>query len=93
MFGFFNQNYDIHDSNIKSLDIKLIAELNTLPEKIKHAGVGQHEILEIEGNSGEKEKLVVVGNGFTQADVEILADYKELKIFYREDQATSNRTS
>jgi len=84
LFGFFNQNYDIHNHNIKSLDIKLIAELNTLPEKIIPAGAGKHEILELEGNNGQKEKLVVVGNGFTQADMEILLGYEELKIFYRE---------
>ena len=84
LFGFFNQKYEIHDSNTKSLDIKLIAELNILPEKIKPTGTGNHEILELEGNNGQKEKWVVVGNGFTQSDLEMLLGYEELKIFYRE---------
>ena len=82
---FFNQKYEIQDHNIKSLEIKLIAELNILPEKFMPIGNGKFEIMKIENPNGQKEEWVVVGNEFNQADLEKLLDYKELKIFYQKD--------
>lgn len=82
---FFNQNYEIQDVNIKSLKIKLIAELNILPDKFLPIGNGKLEIMKIEQPNGQKEEWVIVGNEFNQVDLEKLLDYKELKIFYQKD--------
>ncbi len=68
------------------------AELNILPEKIrKTTGKGTCEILELEGNNRQKEKWVVVGKEFTPFDLEMLLGYEDLKIFYSEEGATSNK--
>ncbi len=73
---FFEQQPSINDHSIKSIALKLVAEINVTQDNYRP--IGKYEIVE----KGHNEKWVIINEEFNPADIELLSPYKEAKIFY-----------
>ncbi len=81
LLSFFNQKPEIKDNSTKSLKLKLIAEIESLPKNIKTNGKDKFEVIEITEAKDQKTKIVVINDSFTPNDIQQLNDFKELKIY------------
>ena len=80
---FFNQKLELKDNSTKSLNLKLTAEIESLPKNIKTFGEDKFEVIEISEANGKKTKIVVLKDGFIPDDIQQLSDlHDELKIFF-----------
>lgn len=81
LFSFFNQKFDIEDSSIKTLNVKLTAEIEDLPTKYKASGTNKFEVIEVEENNGKELKFVVINDKFEPNDIDKILEWKDLKIY------------
>lgn len=82
LLSFFNQKPELKDNSTKSLKLKLIAEIESLPKDIKTKGTDKFEVIEITEAKDKKTKVVVLKDTFTLNDIQQLNDLKELKIYF-----------
>ncbi len=82
LLSFFNLKPEIKDNSTKSLKVKLIAEIENIPNDIKTSVAGKFEIIEIPVTKDKKTKIVVLNSNFTPNDIQQLTDLKEMKIYY-----------
>ncbi len=81
LFSFFNQKFDIKDSSIKTLKVKLTAEIEYLPTKYKAAGIDKFEVIEVEEEKGKKFRFVAINSKFETNDIDKISEWKDLKIY------------
>ena len=81
LFTFFNKEFEIKDKTIKSLTVKLVAEIDVLPNTIQTNGNDLYEVVEIV-ESNQKIKVVVLTDSFTSNDLFKLDDFRGYKIKY-----------
>ena len=81
LFTFFSKEFEIKDNTIKSLTVKLVAEIDVLPNTIQTNGNDLYEVVEIV-ESNQKIKVVVLTDSFTSNDLFKLDDFRGYKIKY-----------
>lgn len=81
LFSFFNQRPHIKDHLTKTLKVKLSAEIEDSPVKHKVTGDSNFEIVEIEDGKKGKSKVVVVNSKFDVDELDLIQQWKELKIY------------
>jgi phosphatidylserine/phosphatidylglycerophosphate/cardiolipin synthase-like enzyme len=82
LLSFFNQKPEFKDNFTKSLKLRLIAEIDSLPNDIKANGTAKFEVIEITEAKYRKTNVVVLKDSFTPNDIQQLNDLKELKIYF-----------
>lgn len=81
LFTFFNKEFEIKDKTIKSLTVKLVAEIDVLPNTIQTDRSDLYEVVEIV-ESSQKIKVVVLTDSFTSNDLYKLDDFRGYRIKY-----------
>lgn len=82
LLSFFNLKPEVKDNSTKSLKVKLLAEIENVPNEIKTSGADKFEIIEISETEKKKSKIVVLNDNFTLNDIHQLNELKELRIYY-----------
>lgn len=78
---FFNQKHENKGQFVKSLNVKLTAELEDLPKQYQTNTSENFEVIEIEENK-VKSKIVVLKNTFEVDDINQLSELKDLKVYF-----------
>lgn len=81
LFFFFNQKFEIKDSLIKTLKVKLTAEIEALPMKYNANNAEKFEVIETEEQKGKKSKIVVIKKSFDINDLYKLENVKDCRIY------------
>ena len=81
LISFLNQKFEIKDDGTKSLKVRLIAEIDDLPNNIVTDSQDKFEVIGISENKGKKTNVLVINETFNTEDIEQLMAYKDLKIY------------
>jgi len=81
LFSFFNKKYVFNNGSIKSLTLKLLAEIDELPVGYKVKGNQIFEVSEVEEVKGKKSKIVVITDKFSINDLNAIQEWKDLRIY------------
>lgn len=81
LISFFNKKVEVTDSSIKSLKLKLTAEIEDLPKNIEAKGIDKFEVFEVETEKGKKKQIIVIGKYFEEKDLFHLLKYYDDKIY------------
>ena len=81
LFSFFNKKYIFNNDSIKSLTLKLLAEIDDLPTGYKVNGNQIFEVSEVEEVKGKKSKFVVITDKFSINDLNAIQEWKDLGIY------------
>ena len=77
----YASSYDPSSGELKSLTVKLVAEIDVLPNPIKTHGNDLYEVVEIV-ESNQKIKVVVLTDSFTSNDLFKLDDFRGYRIYF-----------
>jgi phosphatidylserine/phosphatidylglycerophosphate/cardiolipin synthase-like enzyme len=84
LFSFLNQKFEIKESSIKTLKVKLTAEISELPSKYEANGADKFEIIEEAEDKGKISKTVVIKDKFEITDLDKIKEFNEYKIYYKQ---------
>jgi phosphatidylserine/phosphatidylglycerophosphate/cardiolipin synthase-like enzyme len=81
LISFFGKKRELRNRLSKSLKVKLVAEINELPQSIKVTGKGRFEVIQVEEAKGKRKTVVLLRKDFTVQDLPQLMDYTDCRVY------------